>query len=275
MTPSYEAHPTATTRDAFVTQINAQAGRGFRFFSGIGFTNGASVETVEAFVKDVDTIYTFEALSETASVADMQAQLNAQGARGFRWAGPYGVDGQVLALFRKDMNATTTYSYTLETAAESSAASLAQVNSFGAAGYYNLGSTYAIGGSTVRIFEKATTASTYLTELLARPANASEFMAQLNAQGARGFRFKSEFVFSDGRLVIYEKDASQSAAFTFSALDPSSTSAALITQANAEGQQGRALVGDYVLPDGSMKTLYVAPTNCSGFLCQTRNLFGF
>ena len=47
--------------------------------------------------------------------------------------------------------------------------------------------------------------------------------------------------------------------------------AEFIAQANAEGVKGNGYVGN----DGSGGTLYFTSTNCTGFLCDTHDLFGY
>jgi hypothetical protein len=273
----YEALAPSADASAFLDRLNAQGARAFRFFSGLAFTTGpTSAEVVEAYVKDAETTYTFELLPDTASVGDLQAQLSAQGARGFKWGGPYMVGGQIRALYRKDNSSSSTYTYSVLTAPADSAGYLAQANAQGGNGYFSVAGAYMVGGTTVLVYQKDSQGSaTYGYEALGQPGSDADFLAQLEAQGARGFRFKTGYVFSDGIRLLYEKDLSQSATFSYQNLQPAANSADYIVQANAEGAKGNALVGDYALPSGQIRTLYIRPTNCTGFLCDTRSLFGF
>jgi len=273
----YEALPPVADAQAFLDQLNAQGARSFRFFSGLAFTTSpTSVEVVEAYVKDAETAYVFELLPVTSSAAELQDQLNAQGARGFKWGGPYSAGGQVRTLYRKDNNSASTYSYTVLSAPADSAGYLSQNNAQGANGYYSVGGGYMVGGTTVLVYQKdAQGSATYGYEALGEPGSDADFLAQLDAQGARGFRFKTGYGFSDGARLLYEKDLSQSATFSYLSLQPAGNSADYIAQANAEGAKGNALVGDFGLPSGQARMLYVKPANCSGFLCDTRSLFGF
>jgi len=273
----YEALPPAADVSAFLDRLNAQGARSFRFFSGLAFTTSpTSAEVVEAYVKDAETTYAFELLPDTGSVADLQAQLNAQGARGFKWGGPYVVGGQIRTLYRKDNGSASTYSYTVLSAPADSTGYLSQVNAQGGNGYYSVGGAYMVGGTTVLVYQKdAQGSATYGHEALGQPGSDADFLAQLEAQGARGFRFKTGYVFSDGLKLLYEKDLSQAATFSYQSLQPAANSADYIVQANAEGAKGNALVGDYGLPSGQIRTLYVKPASCSDFLCDTRSLFGF
>jgi hypothetical protein len=273
----YEALAPSADASAFLDRLNAQGARAFRFFSGLAFTTGpTSTEVVEAYVKDAQTTYTFELLPDTASVGDLQAQLSAQGARGFKWGGPYMVGGQIRALYRKDNSSSSTYAYSVLTAPADSAGYLAQANAQGGNGYFSVAGAYMVGGTTVLVYQKDSQGSaTYGYEALGQPGSDADFLAQLESQGARGFRFKTGYVFSDGIRLLYEKDLSQSATFSYLNLQPAGNSADYIVQANAEGAKGNALVGDYGLPSGQIRTLYIRPANCTGFLCDTRSLFGF
>ena len=232
-----------------------------------------------AFVKDAATTWTFELQPDTVSSSALLSQLQTQGMRGFRFAGPYVVGGTAYNLYRKDTGSATTYTYNVLPAALSSVDFLAQANAQGANRYYATGATYGFGTSNlnnVQLYEQAVQGnSSYAYEVLARPGTDADLLAQLNAEGARGYRFRSAFVFTDGTRTVYEKDTSQAATFTFFGRTPQPNSTAYIMQANAEGANGNVLVGDYVYPSGTTQTLYMTPANCTGFLCRTRNLFGF
>ena len=275
----YEALGPSADASAFLTRLNAQGARSFRFFGGFAFTismSPYSAEVVEAYVKDAETSYAFELMPVAGSAADLQDQLNAQGARGFKWGGPYVIGGETRTLYRKDNNSSSTYTYAVLTAPGDSAGYLAQVNAQGGNGYFSVAGAYMVGGTTVLVYQKDSQGSaTYGYEALGQPGSDADFLAQLESQGARGFRFKTGYVFSDGIRLLYEKDLSQSATFSYLNLQPAGNSADYIVQANAEGAKGNALVGDYGLPSGQIRTLYIRPANCTGFLCDTRSLFGF
>jgi hypothetical protein len=170
----YEALPPAADAPAFLDRLNAQGARAFRFFSGLAFTTGpTSVEVVEAYVKDAETTYSFELLPVASSVADLEAQLNAEGARGFKWGGPYVVGGQSRTLYRKDNGSASTYSYAVLAAPADSTGYLSQTNAQGGNGYYSVGGAYLVGGTTVLVYQKDTQGSaTYGYEALGQPGSA-------------------------------------------------------------------------------------------------------
>lgn len=270
---SYQALPPGAS---FVSQLNAEGAKGWNYVSGIVYTTGtANFDLSLLFAKRHNTTYSFELPSNAGSSADLLQQLNAQGARGFSYAGP---DTQG-AIYRKDNGSSATYSYRVlpEPTGNTVAGLLAQDKAQGAEGYYHLGSSLIVGDGTVRIFQKdSQSAATYDVEVLASATTDAEFMAQLEAQGARGFRFKSDYVFGDNVIrALYEKDTTQSATFSYAALTSTANANDLVTQANAQGANDVVLIGDLGLPSGTIKTLYVTPSACSGLLCGVRSVFGF
>lgn len=277
----YEALSPAANATDLLAQLNDQGAKGFRYFSGFAFPTGpATFEVVAGYVKDADVTYSYELPPTATDTTAFESQLNAQGARGFTWGGPIIVGAANHTIYRKVGGSASSYSYAVlpgqAPGSETSAYFLGQANGQGAGGYYYV-APQVIGGVYVNLYRKDSQGSaTYGYEALANPGADGDFFAQLNAQGARNFRFKTPYAFgSEGIKVIYEKDLSQAPAFSYYALDDQGSSATFIAQANAEGAKGNGLVGSYALPSGTIKTLYFTPTNCTGFLCDTRMLFGF
>lgn len=275
----YEALPLASNISSadFLNQINTEGSRSFRFFSALAFGSASGItEQVAAYVKDANTTWAFELQPNTTSSSALLAQLQAAGARGLRLAGPYVVGNTFYNLYRKDNGSTAAYTYNVLPATTTSSDFLAQANAQGVNRYYAAGATYMLGTSTVQIYEQASQGNaSYAYEVLPNPTTDADLFAQFNAEGARGYRFRTAFVFNDGTKAVYEKDTSQASTFVFSSQPSQTNSAAFITQANAQGATGNVLVGDYVLPSRTTVTLFMKPANCSGFLCTTRNLFGF
>lgn len=269
---SYQAIP---ANSAFASQLNAEGANGWRYISGVAFNTGGSVDMKELFAKSDNTTYGYELLSSPATAAALQAQLDAQGARGFVYGGP-DMRGTI---YRKDNGSAATYSYRViaAPATETTTELLAQDKAQGAEGYYHVSGSLMVGGSTVRLYQKvAGSSAAYDVEILPVSATEADFLAQLNAQGARGYRFKSGYSFgSEGLRNLYDKDTSQSATFSYSALPSLNNAADFVAQANAQGANGVVLIGDYVMPGGAIKTLYVTPAACTGLLCGARNPFGF
>lgn len=269
----YEALSPAADKDAFLSHLNAEGARGFRFLTAVAFVSGQNVSTAETYVKDGTASYVYELLDTPANRSAFQSQLDAQGARGFRWAGSYAVGGANVTLYRKEDSST--YSYALTAAQSSSAGFLQEANAQGANGYLNLAPGFLVGTETVAIYEKSSTGGArYVYEFPSSPGSDADLLAQFNGQGARGFRFRTPYSFTDRGGLLYVQDGSQSATFSFSALDPVDNSAKWIELANTQGAQGHGLIGDYMMPSGQAKIIFFAAGNCAGELCNSASLFG-
>ena len=265
--PLYEALTYVTERSALIAQMNAQGARGFQYISGLL----VGAEFVNLYVKDQNTSFSYTSQDTASTASDLLVQLNGMGARGYRFdsfltSGTYYV---------RDNTATSlAYSYQLPTAPTTTSGFLNQANDRGASGFYFVFTSF-IGGNTVAIYGKDTSDARYQYEL--HPStdvnvSADDFVAQANAQGQRGFKFATGFFFNDGSRNIYVKDSAQSAAFSYQALASVSPGAALVSQANAEGQLNFIYAGELIFfPNGDSgaqqpRNIYVNPANCAGWV---------
>ena len=116
-------------------------------------------------------------------------------------------------------------------------------------------------------------------EALVYVTERSELLAQMNAQGARGFQYIGG-LFVGGEFVnFYVKE--QNTSFTYQALDATSTASELLVQLNGLGTRGFRFdsfltSGNYYVRDNSANLIYsyelpVAPTTTSGFLTQAND----
>lgn len=273
-TPLYEALTYVTERNALLAQMNAQGARGFQYIGGLLAGSGF----VNLYVKDQNTTFTYQALDPVNTASDLQTQLNAQGALGFRFdsfltSGNFYVCDNATSLI---------YSYDLPAAPTTTSTFLTQANGRGASGFYFV-FTYLIGGTTVAIYGKDSSDARYQYEL--HPStdvnvSADDFVTQANVQGQRGFKFATAFFFTDATRNIYVKDATQSATFTFKASPVVSGGAALVAQANGEGQLNFVYLGGLIFfPTGysgpqQPRNVYVNPANCAGWvLCSAGGPF--
>ncbi|TAG02375.1 MAG: hypothetical protein EAZ43_09580 [Betaproteobacteria bacterium] len=268
-TPLYEALSYVTARNDLRAQMNAQGARGFQYIGGLSI----GAEFFNFYGKDQNANFSYEVLDTVATGNELLTQLNGMGARGYR------LDSFLTSgnHYVRDNTANLTYSYELPPAPATSAAFLTQANERGTNGFYFI-FTYFIGGTQYAIYGKDTSAATYLYEL--QPSTdvnvtADDFIVQANARGAVGFKYVTGFFFGDGAKNIYVKDTSQSASFTFKANAVTSTGAALVTQANAEGQLNFAYFSGLIFfPNGyagaqQARNIYFKPINCAGWLMCT------
>lgn len=268
LAPRFEALTSATDAASFLAQINGEGAKGFRyvgdeFFSGDGATQHA------IYVNDGSAgTYTYELPATQTTQSAYLAQLNSEGARGFR----YDSDLTFGTLYRND-GSSATYSYQFQSNNASPADFLAQANAQGQSGYWFVG-PYSIGGAFLNLYAKnGASSATYTYEAPAAPASASDFLAQANAEGARGFRAKGTQVFGSSSATVYVKDQTQSPTFTYQTATPQTTSAAFIAQSNTLGAQGNAYFSDMAFgaSTASIVSVYFVPKNCTGFLCTTLN----
>ncbi len=276
--PIYLADTYRADRAGLLTQANGRGASSYSYLSGLVVSTS---EYINLYVKDLATTYVWEALDLPSSVADLQAQLNAQGARGYAHSG-FLTDGNTNSVYYvKDAQGLAPFSYELLPAQNSSAAFLSQANAQGARGFHLVGN-FIIGGSTVAIYGKDSSSARYTYALQAPTGDATpeSFLVQANGQGQQGYRFVGEYVFSGdagGQAFknIYVKDTTQSATFDYKALAVTTGGSALISQANGEGQSGYFYAGSMIFfPNGQTqpgvtRNLYGRPINCIGaVLCR-------
>jgi hypothetical protein len=261
----YETAINPTTRADMLAQANSEGARGFAFVSPIGFPgdNGAIYALYAKRIGSANT-YTYEILDAPSTAAGVLAQANAEGARGFR----RGDELVVGTAFVHVVGSTESFTYESLPTATTSASFLSQVNSEGARGFlYEMDD--GAGGALSSLYVK-NSASTATYNFVSQPAvfTADAIVAQANAQGAQGYRFKTSYVLTDATIDIYVKDMTASSTFTALTQPAVNQAAAYVSQANAEGATGAVLFGE--LTGGSTPNpfvFYFTPHSCTGELC--------
>jgi len=269
--PVYLSDTYREDRAGLLAQANAQGANGYAYLTGFAASPN---DFVNLYARDLPTTYTWEALDPQNTVAGLQAQLNAQGARGFAHS-TFLVDS---VLYVREAGGFSPYSYELLPSQTTSAGLLTQANALGERGFLFLGEFF-IEGATVAIYSKDSSNARYTYEMQASTTAAmpDAFLAQANAQGQQGYRFIGEYAFSgnpgnDGFRNVYVKDATQSATFDHQALPATASAAALVTQANAEGDLGSVFYGPVMFFPGGFsqpgipRNLYIRPINCNSTL---------
>lgn len=241
-----------------MAQLNAQGAKGFHLLTS-SYDESSDTQYL-IYVKNANTTYTYERLTPAGNVSDFTAQLNAQGARGFKML------LKDFGLYYRDNAADTTYSYVVsQPTARTAESLLIEAKAQGANGYYARTIEERVGSTVIRIFEKDNKSSAQFTyALLDRAAGEEAFLAQANAQGANGYRYR----FSDVTKWVYEKDAAQSSTFVFQYRKGAVGSVTtLVQQANEEGSKGNGYVEGL-----SDAVLYFKPSNCTGLLCDASSV---
>ncbi|MCO1385912.1 DUF2345 domain-containing protein [Burkholderia multivorans] len=157
VTLRYEALPTASDAASFLTLVNGEGAKGYRYLSDAYYAADAATRSI--FVNDgAAQTYTYQLQSPPADVAAFVAQANAQGASGYRYEGPltYG------ELYRKDGGSSATYTYAAANPPTDTAAFIAQANDQGQSGYWFVGPMM-IGSQQANLYMKNNaSAATYI-----------------------------------------------------------------------------------------------------------------
>lgn len=200
--------------------------------------------------------FMYEALPVAADAAAFAANLNAQGARGFRFLSGFAfttspttvetVEGYV-----RDMDAT--YSYETKPVSADSAAFLSQANEAGGRGFQWAGA-YSVNGTMLYLYRRNNTApGTFNYRVATSPSTKADFLAQSNSQGAEGFHTvtHSFIIGSSPVATIYEKNTASSATYTYEIADPAGSDDAFMAQLNERGARGLRLRSEFIFSDGN------------------------
>ncbi len=202
---AYEFVAQASSGDALVAQLNQQGARGFAFKAPyLSDASGIRLLTVRDTTRSVT--YSYERLPISGSLGSdaFQAQLNAEGARGYRLVGPFGAGPDSFNLYAKDSSATT-YAYTVIPISGSggmpSGDALRQrLNEQGAQGRFYLGAFVLQGQASAQVFEKSSAQNgpiDYDLAAVSLQASASQKLAAMNQLAAQGLFFVSDLTTDD------------------------------------------------------------------------------
>jgi hypothetical protein len=134
-TYTYHTEASATDKDAFLAQINAQGAAGY-FNTAPGYVLGGVNTAVFEKSSAGNATYAYELGAAAADTNAALAQFEEKGARGFRYRFPYllggGFNGSV---FVKDLSQSSTFNYQALSEEATLDADIAQSNTVGANGY--------------------------------------------------------------------------------------------------------------------------------------------
>ncbi|MBR8144236.1 hypothetical protein KDW55_22930 [Burkholderia sp. AU19243] len=275
LTLRYDALPSAADQASFLTLINNEGAKGYRYL-GDSFYDAGNGGSQSIFVNDgAAQIYTYQLQPTPTTMTGFVSQANAQGTSGYRFEGPltYGY------LYRKDSGSSATYSYTTADLSTNPDAFVAQANGEGQSGYWFLGPMVA-GSEQANVYMKNNASNaTYTYDAVIPTSTVGDFITQANSEGAKGYRSKGKMQFGPLQPTgainlswIYMKDQTQSATFTYQSAAVQATGASFVQQLNTFGAQGNAYLGDLALGMPSpTASFYFEASNCTGFLCTTLN----
>lgn len=203
---AYEFVAQANSGDALVAQLNQQGARGFAFKAPyLSDASGIRLLTVRDTTRSVTYSYERQPISGSLGSDAFQAQLNAEGARGYRLVGPFGAGSDSFNLYVKDSSATT-YAYTVIPISGSggmaSGDALRQrLNEQGAQGRFYLGAFVLQGQASAQVFEKSSAQNgpiDYDLAAVSLQASAGQKLAAMNQLAAQGLFFVSDLTTDDG-----------------------------------------------------------------------------
>ncbi|QQN70561.1 MULTISPECIES: hypothetical protein [Comamonas] len=217
---SYVNPAAQPTRIAFLAQLNQQGSSGYMYKSDAVFSDVSDIRSV--YVKDNSRSdqFSYRTVTPVAKTAeDFAAELNGQGAAGYRYLGPQIINNELFSLYAK-RNDSVTYTYQVDKlgssfSAADAAAMRTRLAPKGADGWFIRG-TQGLGSDPmnmnyVDVFEKSSAqngAIEYLVEASASSDSLTTQLNNMNANAAKGFFYFSGIMTADGKTsTIYVKNS--------------------------------------------------------------------
>jgi hypothetical protein len=211
-------------------------------------------------------VASFQSSTSPSDASSALALLNAQGASGYAYVGPFFVGGANHEVFVKaERNVTYLYETAeMPTAVEGVAALLRKQ---GSAGFVYKGPVL-FGASlekTLLLFVKSSAKkTTYSYRTTPWPSEESVMLTELNTNGADGFRYLGDLVPDPAQLTVglrvFVKDDQSSAKLNYSLKPQITDRAKFLTEATAMGTDGAVWKGGYVVGAGTppiqLRSLY-------------------
>ena len=209
-----------SSRIAFLAQLNQQGSSGYMYKSDAVFSDVSDIRSV--YVKDNSRSdqFSYRTVTPVAKTAeDFAAELNGQGAAGYRYLGPQIINNELFSLYAK-RNDSVTYTYQVDKlgssfSAADAAAMRTRLAPKGADGWFIRG-TQGLGSDPmnmnyVDVFEKSSAqngAIEYLVEASASSDSLTTQLNNMNANAAKGFFYFSGIMTADGKTsTIYVKNS--------------------------------------------------------------------
>lgn len=217
---SYVNPAAQSSRIAFLAQLNQQGSSGYMYKSDAVFSDVSDIRSV--YVKDNSRSdqFSYRTVTPVAKTAeDFAAELNGQGAAGYRYLGPQIINNELFSLYAK-RNDSVTYTYQVDKlgssfSATDAAAMRTRLAPKGADGWFIRG-TQGLGSDPmnmnyVDVFEKSSAqngAIEYLVEASASSDSLTTQLNNMNANAAKGFFYFSGIMTADGKTsTIYVKNS--------------------------------------------------------------------
>lgn len=208
VTYQYVADAAVSDPSQFLAQLNGRGAEGYVFKGQYAFNPSTSPTTqfYYVFVKSTRraTTYSYRLLQQPSASTLNLTELNQQGREGYAYRGPLLFGTQAVSLYVKDNTNGATYAYETTPALSSAAAALAEMNARGAQ-FFALRGTFFTGGTTLALYERAST-TTSAIQYATAPSQPNEpfaaLVAKANDFAARGLIYWSDFVFNNGSEYV-------------------------------------------------------------------------
>lgn len=190
--------------------------------------------------------FMYEQLPPAGDRAGFLADLNAEGARGFRFLAPLSNNQPPGSANVYVKPGDATYVYELTPAPTDANTFLNDANAAGARGFRWVG-TMSAGGSNLFMYRKdSDTSATFTYRLEAAAADRTGYVARGNAQGSEGFyNVAPAYSFGTALQAIFEKSSLGNSTFTYEVADAASDEAGLLAQLDEKGGRGFRFRGPY------------------------------
>lgn len=193
-TYQYQTVPTTNSTAVFVTQLNAQAALGYRYF---GDQIYAGVIASVLVKENTSATYHYKTRVPASDASAFITLVNSEGALGYQYQGDIGLDdgtGNFVfsSIFQRNTAAPSTYSYETAPISANAAALVTQANAQGARKFiYRGGISFGtLVFVSLSLYEKDDTRpDSFRYEQLPRSNSEAAFLSQANGQGARRFRY--------------------------------------------------------------------------------------
>ncbi|MDR0480496.1 MAG: hypothetical protein LBG66_01265 [Gallionellaceae bacterium] len=306
----YEAVPVAMDRfnnaqtgpAYFLGLVNQEGAKGYRYLTQYSSNPDTQDDRYLIFIKDdMAPSYIYDGFSMNSDPTLFASQIVEEGANGYLLDSSMlgGNPDNFYSIYRKNAGSPASYTYAIDTTPTSMDDFITQANEHGKSGYRYFYTpvfplppsifSSSLNGDNQNLYVKDTSSNaTYTYDALTPTASLTDFIAQANSEGAKGYRYRgviSMGIGSENTKAIYMKDESQSATFTYESdtekpLDNSnyySSVNVFVGALNNFGARGYAFYGYWtfisITPErpSTRAPIYFKASDCSGYLCSSLN----
>lgn len=199
----YEALSWAVSSTDLISQANIEGAKGFFYTGGNQFSDG--IKAIYVTDTSQSSKYVYETMLWETSSANLIAQANAEGAKGFFYTGGNQFSDGIKAIYVRDTSHSGRYIFKALPKAASSADLIAQANAEGANGFLYVGDSGFTDGIKSIYVTDTSQSDQYTLKAMPQVASSADLIAQASAEGANGFLYTGDSLMSDGIKSFYVK----------------------------------------------------------------------